>query len=69
MLLEEICCTEEICCRRRYADGGDMLPEEIWSWTDMLLEGICYWMGYVAGEDAMLKKLSSQRRYLAKGGI
>ena len=48
----------------RYATGGDMLSEEI-----------CYWMGYVAGEDAMLKKLSSQRRgssqrrYLARGGI
>jgi hypothetical protein len=28
----------------------------------MLLEGICYWRGY-------LKEVSSQRRYLAKGGI
>ena len=42
---------QEICCRERYIAGGDML-----------LEGICYWRGY-------LKEVSSQRRYLAKGGI
>ena len=41
----------EIYCQRRYVTGGDML-----------LEGICYWRGY-------LKEVSSQRRYLAKVGI
>ena len=69
MLLEEICCTEEICCRRRYAARGDMELERYVTGGDMLSEEICYWMGYVAGEDAMLKNVSSQRRYLARGGL
>ena len=55
---------EEICCLRRYIAGGDMLPEEI-----------CYWREYVTGGDTLLegdtklKKVSSQRRYLAKEGV
>ena len=65
---------EGICYRRGYVARGDMLLEGICyrrryvAGRDMLLEGICYRSGYDAGGYTMLK-VSSQRRYLAKGSI
>ena len=56
--------TEEIFCRRKYVSEEDILLV-----GDMLPKEICCWKRYVARGDAMLKKVSSQRKYLAKGSI
>jgi len=42
---------------KQHVAAGDIFPEEICYWG-----GICYQRGHI-------KKVSSQRRYLAKGGI